>query len=133
MIKKIPLLLLLCLMACSRNGKTTYSLNCEGTLLEISSSVDSSKTSRQKRQYEIDSNQMSQRNCIKEGTQLTCYKETELGNLQRSKEQFTYNTGDYSLSEVMVLIGVDKNSGKPIFIKNELFRATCPMTVRKKS
>ena len=130
--KKLALLFIVLLMACSRNGETSYSLSCEGTLLEISSSV-ASKSSRQKRQYEIDSNQMSQRNCIKEGTQLTCYKETELPDLQRSKEQFTYNTGDYSLSEVIVLIGIDKNSGKPIFIKNELFRATCPMTVRKKS
>ena len=131
--KKIFLLIVFCLMACSRNNETSYSLDCEGTLIEISASGSSSKTSRQNRRYEIDSNQMTQRSCVKEGTQLTCYKETELPDQQRSKEQLVYNTGDYSLSEVLVLIGVDKSSGKPIFIKNELFRATCPMTVKRKS
>ena len=131
--KKILLLLVVCLMACSRNSETSYSLNCEGTLIEISNSGQSTKNSRQNRQYEIDSNQMTQRSCLKEGSQLTCYKETELPDLQRSKEQFTYNTGDYSLSEVAVIIGVDKSNGKPIFIKTDLFRATCPMTVKRKS
>jgi uncharacterized lipoprotein YehR (DUF1307 family) len=131
--KKLSLLLIVLLIACSRNSETTYSLNCEGTQIEISNEGGVSKTSKQNREYQIDSNQMAQRSCIKEGTQLTCYKETELPDLQRSKEQFAYNTGDYSLSEVKVLIGIDKNSGKPIFIQNELFRATCPMTVRRKS
>jgi hypothetical protein len=131
--KKIYLLLVICLMACSRNNETSYSLSCEGTLIEISALGTSSKTSKQSRQYEIDSNKMTQRSCVKEGTQLTCYKETELPDQQRSKEQFNYNTGDYSLSEVLVLIGIDKSSGKPIFIKNELFRATCPMTIKRKS
>jgi hypothetical protein len=131
--KKIYLLLIVCLMACSRDNETTYSLNCEGTLIEISASGESSKTSKQNRQYAIDSNQMTQRSCVKEGMQLICYKEAELPNQQRSKEQLIYNTGDYSLSEVLVLIGIDKSSGKPIFIKNELFRATCPMTIKRKS
>ena len=131
--KKLLILMVTLLTACSRNSETSYSLNCEGMVIEITSAEGISKTSRQRRQYEIDSNQMVKRNCIKESTQLTCYKETELPNLQRSKEQFTYNTGDYSLSEATVLIGVDKNSGKPIFIKNELFRSTCPMIVRRKN
>ena len=86
---------------------------------------------KQKRYYEIDQNQMSQRTCSKEGLVLNCYKEIELPNFERSKEQFIYNTGDYSLSDVTVTIGIDKTTGKPVFLNSSIFRAVCPMTVRR--
>ncbi|MBT8585391.1 hypothetical protein G6655_02555 [Polynucleobacter paneuropaeus] len=74
---------------------------------------------------------MSERSCIKDGLVLNCYREIEYPHLQRTKEQFLYNTGDYSLSDGVTRIGVDTATGKPIFIKTELFRTTCPMTVKR--
>jgi glucose dehydrogenase len=127
--KKLLLIISFLLVACSGEN-TSYSLNCEGVFTEISESGTMISTNRQKRQYEINQNQMAERRCTKEGSILSCYKEIEYPNLQRAKEQFYYNTGDYSLSDVSVRIGVDNATGKPVFIKTELFRSTCPMTVK---
>lgn len=129
--KKYLLLSLFLLLACSKGSQTTFSLDCEGTYTEISGSGSVISTARQKRHYEIDANQMSDRSCIKDGLVLNCYREIEYPNLQRTKEQFLYNTGDYSLSDGVTRIGVDTATGKPIFIKTELFRTTCPMTVKR--
>ncbi|MBT8564456.1 hypothetical protein G6676_03015 [Polynucleobacter paneuropaeus] len=129
--KKYLLLSVFFLLACSKSSQTTFSLNCEGTYTEISGSGSVIHTTKQKRHYEIDANQMSERSCIKDGLVLNCYREIEHPNLQRTKEQFLYNTSDYSLSDGVTRIGVDAVTGKPIFIKTELFRTTCPMTVKR--
>jgi len=129
--KKYLLLSVFLLLACSKNSQTTFSLDCEGTYSEISDSGSAIVATKQKRRYEIDTNQMIGRNCTKDGLMLNCYREVEYPNRQRTKEQFLYNTGDYSLSDGKVRIGIDPSTGKPIFIKTELFRATCPMTIRR--
>ncbi|QWD87542.1 hypothetical protein AOC06_02920 [Polynucleobacter paludilacus] len=129
--KKYLLLSVFYLLACSKSSQTTFSLNCEGTYTEISDSGSVIHTTKQKRHFEIDANQMSERSCIKDGLVLNCYREIEHPNLQRTKEQFLYNTSDYSLSDGVTRIGVDAVTGKPIFIKTELFRTTCPMTVKR--
>jgi hypothetical protein len=83
------------------------------------------------RSYEINSGEMKGRNCSLQGNSFNCYKEVALSNSQREKLQFTYNTGDYSLSEVSVIIGIDQSTNGPIFVKTEMFRSTCPMTVKR--
>ena len=129
--KKYLLLPLFLLLACSKGSQTTYTLDCNGSYTVITAAGASVDIVKQKRYYEIDQNQMSQRTCSKEGLVLNCYKEIELPNFERSKEQFIYNTGDYSLSDVSVTIGIDKSTGKPIFLNSSIFRAVCPMTVRR--
>jgi hypothetical protein len=131
--KKILPLVVLCLTSCSADNLTSYSLKCDGIFTNISETGVVIQTTKEKRVYEIDHNQMGQRNCVRNDLVLNCYKEVEYPNLERTKEHFVYNMKDFSLSDGIVRIGVDKITGKPIFLRTEIFRATCPMTVHKKT
>jgi hypothetical protein len=126
---KLLLLCIFLLSACTNDSETSYSLRCNGQLVQVVNSVTT--VSNAQRSYEINSGEMKGRNCSLQGNSFNCYKEVALSNSQREKLQLTYNTGDYSLSEVSVIIGIDQSTNGPIFVKTEMFRSTCPMTVKR--
>jgi len=86
--------------------------------------------SKENRKYNFDEKILKEKNCSVNGTTILCNKEYISGPKLLTRERLIYNTGDYSLNEVIQTIGIDESKNLPMYVKTVIFQSSCPMTVK---
>ena len=126
--KKFLLLSIFLLTSCSRGELKNFSLNCSGSVSNFSST--NVVISKENRKYNFDEKILKEKNCSVNGTTILCSKEYISGPKLLTRERLIYNTGDYSLNEVIQTIGIDETKNLPMYVKTVIFQSSCPMTVK---
>ena len=127
--KKLLLLSVFLLTSCSPGEIKNFSLNCSGTTSDFSSS--NAIITKENRQYEFDEKILKEKNCTIKDKTILCNKEYILGPKLLTRERLIYNTGDYSLNELVQTIGIDETKNIPMYVKTVVFQSSCPMTIKR--
>ena len=127
--KKLLLLSVFLLTSCSPGEIKNFSLNCSGTNSDFSSS--NALITKENRQYEFDEKILKEKNCTIKDKTILCNKEYTSGPKLLTRERLIYNTGDYSLNELIQTIGIDETKNIPMYVKTVVFQSSCPMTIKR--